>query len=319
MSDLTGGSAGRVTIGPGGYSPSFGYAPADFEDAEVARPLEVVLDPTGQAILTPYSTLVGNVLNRHMYEIREKSANPAFTVSTWRRKMKEFLHQKNEDLTLFLRKPLVSHPTLGSVEPFMRRFGKTEFSSSQNSLSNVLLDGSGTVIFKTLEEDLLKIGPATPQQIVEEVKWLYDSYRQAGEEALKAESCLKIKMDIFDKTHQKLIGFMGLPPSEDVAELSALIEKYISKVFQENAIEEDYKRFIEAYRRFAALREVIQTFRFSDQIDKEPVCSICMTESVAFVLSPCGHTFCGTCAKRQMTSCYMCRAPIRERIKVFFG
>jgi hypothetical protein len=301
------------------YSPSFGYAPADFDDAELTRPLEAVMDPTGQGILTPYSTLVSNVLNRHMYEIREKSGNPAFTVGSWRRRMKEFMNQKNDDLTLFLRKPLMNHPTLGNVEPFMRRFGRSEFSSAQNSLSNVLLDGSGTLIFVKLEEELLKVGPASPQQIVEEVKWLYDAYRQAGEEALKAETRLKTKMDAFDKIYQKLVGFMGLPPSEDIAELSNMIEKYISKTFQEQAIEEDYKAFIESYRRFAALREMIQTFRFSDQIDKEPLCSICMTETVAFVLSPCGHTFCGTCAKRQMTSCYMCRATIRERIKIFFG
>jgi len=33
---------------------------------------------------------------------------------------------------------------------------------------------------------------------------------------------------------------------------------------------------------------------------------------------PCGHTFCGGCAKKQNTNCYICRGQIRERIKLYF-
>jgi hypothetical protein len=93
----------------------------------------------------------------------------------------------------------------------------------------------------------------------------------------------------------------------------------MKKLMEENAIEKAYTDAVEAYRRFATLKEMIQFFRFTDLQDKEPLCSICLTESVGFAVVPCGHTFCGTCLKRQTLSCYMCRTHIRDRVKLFFG
>jgi hypothetical protein len=90
-------------------------------------------------------------------------------------------------------------------------------------------------------------------------------------------------------------------------------------IYKENDIEESYKLFIESYRRFVILKEMMTIHRVTDLLDKEPLCSICMSEAVTHTISPCGHTFCGTCAKRQTVQCYMCRTSIRERIRIYFG
>ena len=319
MSGATGGSqnfgSSLVT-----YSPTFtGYASADFGDAEETRPSALILDPTGTGTTTPFSSLVTNVVARHMQEVKEKSVLPPPVTSTWKKKMKEFMNQKNEDLLGFLRKPLSQHPTLSQTEQFMRRFSRLDFSPTQANMTNVTLDSSGSSILPKLDEELQKVGPASVQQLNDEVKWLYENYRQAGEEVLRLDNLLKTKLDMFDKVYQKVVGFMELPMNEDTHELSVSVEKYVEKIFREHELEETYKALVEAFRRFAALKELVQFHRFVATMDKEPLCAICFAETVTHTLSPCGHTYCTTCVKRQMTQCSMCRSSIRERIRIYFG
>jgi hypothetical protein len=122
-----------------------------------------------------------------------------------------------------------------------------------------------------------------------------------------------------DKTYQKVVGFYELPMNEDSEKLAESVEVYVKRIMEENQIEKEYSEAVEAYRRFAALRELILFFRFTDLQDKEPLCSICLSETVGFVLVPCGHTLCGGCLKRQTLSCYMCRTAVREKVKLYFG
>jgi hypothetical protein len=112
---------------------------------------------------------------------------------------------------------------------------------------------------------------------------------------------------------------MDLPINEQSQPLQEAALNYLTVFFKEQNIEEDYKNYIESYRRFAAFKEMIGTFRFTDNVDKEPLCCICLHETVSFCTTPCGHTFCSSCVKRQSSNCYMCRAQIKERIRIFFG
>lgn len=296
-----------------------GFSPADFADADDTRPMQIQFDPTGLGLADPYSTLVGNVLQRQTTEIKEKTTNPSPTPTNWRRKLREFMTLKNEDLIQVLKKPLGPQSPLSRADVFVQKFGRPDFVATHPSLQYAFLDISGSSGIAQIEEELKAIGPASPKQLLEEVRWVYDMYRQAGDECLKRESELKLRLDILDKTYQKVIGFCDLPVNQDSEKLAEAVEGYIQKIFEDHKIEEVYAGAIEAYRRFAALREIIQTFRFTEMQDKEPLCAICMNESVAFVLTPCGHTFCGTCLKRQITTCYICRSSIRDRLKVYFG
>lgn len=295
-----------------------GFSPADFADADDTRPMQIQFDPTGLGLSDPYSTLVGNVLQRQTIEIKEKTTNPSPTPTNWRRKLREFMSIKNDDLIQVLKKPLSSQSPLSRADIFVQKFGRPDFTANHPSLQMVSLDASGSMMSQ-VEKELLEIGPSNPKQIQEQVRWIYDMYRQAGDECLKKESELKLRLDILDKTYQKVIGFCDLPVNQDSEKLAEAVEGYIQKIFENHKIEEVYASTIEAYRRFAALRELIQIFRFTELQDKEPLCAICMNESVAFVLNPCGHTFCGTCLKRQVSTCYICRSSIRDRLKVYFG
>jgi hypothetical protein len=296
-----------------------GFSPADFEDAENNRPMEIQMDITGTGSFTPYSQLVNNVLQRQFSEIKDKSANPSQPPPNWKRRFREFMTTRNDDLVTFLKKPLSPGTALSRAEIFLKKFGRSDFSPTHPSLQTTFLDSSGGSLQNKLEEELSTVGPSSSKQINEQVRYLYDKYREAGDECLKQENALKLRLDMLDKTYQKVISFCELPVNEDSERLAVSVEAYVKKIMEDHNIEEQYTKTVEAYRRFAALKEMISFLRFTELQDKEPLCSICLTETVGFVLVPCGHTLCGTCTKRQLNSCYMCRAHIRERIKLYFG
>ncbi len=296
-----------------------GFSPADFEDADDTRPLQIALDPTGTGSYTPYSQLVRNVVQRHTTEIKEKTVHSSPASANWRKRFREFMVTKNEDLVNFLKKPLDSSSGVYRAELFLNKFGRSDFSALHPSLQTTFLDNSGSSMTNTIESEMKQIGPSSSKQIVDQVHWLYEQYRIAGDECLKQENNLKLKLDILDKLYQKVIGFCELPVNEDSEKVGEAIESYVKRLVEDNKLEEAYSATIEAYRRFAALKEMIHFLRFTELQDKEPLCSICLADSVSFAFVPCGHTFCGTCMKRQSSACYMCRTPIRERIKVYFG
>lgn len=296
-----------------------GFSPADFGDAEDIRPLAVQLDPTGLGSLTPYSTLVNNVFQRQTLEIKEKTTNPAPLPSNWKRRIREFMALKNEDLVQFLKKPLSPQSPAAKAEIFLQKFGRPDFQATHPSLQTVFLDASGSSYLRALTAELQEKGPSSSKQLLEQIQWLYETYQTAGDECLKHESQLKLRVDLFDKAYQKLIGLCDLPINEDSEKVSDAVEIYVKRLLEEHRIEDSYTQTVEAYRRFAAVREMIQLFRFTDLQEKEPLCSICLTDSVSFTLSPCGHTFCGTCIKRQTQVCFMCRTTIRDKIRIYFG
>lgn len=296
-----------------------GFSPADFGDADDTRPLAALLDPTGMGSLTPYSTLVSNVLSRHTAEIKDKTISPSPFPPSWRKRIREFMTTKNEDLVSFLKKPVDASNGLSRADLFLAKFGRSDFNPTHASLQTILLDISGSTALQEIQTEFQTIGPSSPKQVIEQVRWLYDAYREAGDECIKQESQLRLRLDVLDKTYQKVISISELPVNEDSEKVGVAVEGYIKKLVEEHNIEASYKATVEAYRRFVALKETIQTFRFVDLQDNEPLCSICLTETVAFAFTPCGHTFCGTCVKRQVHTCSMCRSMIRDRVKLYFG
>jgi hypothetical protein len=304
----------------GSYSPGLhGYAPADFQDAQETQPPQISLDPTFTGTIVPYSQLVTNVTNRHLQEVKEKTVSPATNGNAWRKRIKEFMGQKNEDLIGFLRKPLSQHPTLSQADSFLRKFGVLQFQPTHHSLRDILLDCSGESLIGKIEEELLAVGPSSSVKLTEQIRWLYDAYKIAGENVMKQETILRAKLDLMDKMHQRTMGLLDLPINESSAPFQEATLQYLEAFFKEQNIEGDYNAYIEAYRRFVAIKEIITTFRFTDNVDKEPLCCICLTEPVSHCITPCGHTFCSSCVKRQLTTCYMCRTTVKDRVRIFFG
>ena len=96
-------------------------------------------------------------------------------------------------------------------------------------------------------------------------------------------------------------------------------EAYLKTVFDKNQIGEAYGTLIEAYRRFLTVRDIVVMMRAVQSNENEPLCTICLEDPVLYCVSPCGHTYCNNCIKRQVSTCFMCRTVIKDKIRLFFS
>ena len=307
--------------GFGAYSPQMsGYSPVDFLDAEETRPTEIYLDPTGTGTSTPYSTAVGNALQRSLQEIRQGNPHPNTPSDNWKKKYRDFLTNKNEDLLAFLTKKFPDQSSCSRVQTFLRKYGKPEALERNSNLRDRFLDLSGQVPFQqTLDGELQTIGKSSYQELLLQVKYLMDQYKETGEKVLQTDTLLRSKLDALDKCVHKVTGFGELRQTPAFHGLMDAVQVYLNTVFEENKIEETFQELLEHYKKLQFLRESLQFLWSFEASQRESLCSICFNEPIQFALVPCGHTYCSSCVKRQMMSCCICRTNVREKVKLFIG
>jgi Zinc finger, C3HC4 type (RING finger) len=300
--------------------PSGLFSPADFADADDTRPAAAIFDIGGSGQTAPYSVAMNAILGKHSDEIRAKAASGLSLPNGWKKRLRDFMAKKNTDLLDFLNVNLSSHPTLGKGEQILRKFGSPSVHPGHPSLRDIVLDVSGADTIAALREDFRKLRTDDElKDFLGGVKFIFDQYREAGEEALRHEAILREKMATFDKIQSRISALFEIEPNEKFQPLMEATEAYLGHIFQMNQIEDTYKGLISAYRKFLVLRDVVLMMRTIQSTENEPVCCICIQEAVQFTITPCGHTFCQTCVRKQSGSCFFCRGPIREKIKLFFG
>jgi hypothetical protein len=302
---------------------SSAYAPANFEDATKDRPLDALFDMTGTGLPNAYSLVVENVITKAVEEMRQA---PAVTgPSGWKKRLRDFMTMKHQRLLDFLEISVTSNPTISRVDQLFQRFAVPAFHPSNNLVRGVTVDISGyeasQEILEELNQELAECThEATPvAKYFEQTKHLFEKYRETGDAILALEASLAEKVQVFDRLQGKLGPLFDIAPNDKYGPLMESVESYLAKAFEENGFEQTYFELIRAYRRFLALRELVLMSRARDILEKEPLCSICLIESVSYAITPCGHTFCQTCSRRQNGHCYICRGGIKDKVRLFFG
>ena len=296
------------------------YASANFGDALEERPLGAVFDIGGNGSTTPYTTATNGLITKQLEEIKQKVANSLTMPSGWKSRLRDFLSKKNTELLDFLNLSLSSHPSLGKGEAILRRFGNVTTNTKNPSIRELVLDLSGGDSVQETDAILASLKTENSlKNFAECVRAIYEQYREAGEEVLKQEGIMKMKLATLDKLQGKVVALLELEPTTAYKALMEASESYIGTVFEKNQIGSSYKALIEAYRRFLTVRELVLMMRVIQSNENEPLCTICLEEPVAYCMSPCGHTYCVSCLRKQLTACFMCRAPIRDKIKLYFG
>jgi hypothetical protein len=298
----------------GGLTSSASFASADFPDAN-----ETSLYDYSIAFESNYSNAVNNAVFKHYNEIKEKQSNSVEPLTTvWKRKFRDFLTVKNKKLLEFLSVKLKSHPVLGSAEQFIQTFGKKDLNINQQSIRDIVLDVSSNNIIEEYSAICLSKEMLPIDKYIEQTKFFMDEYKLSGEKILDKEDLIKRKLDSIDLIQAKLNGLLLVTENLHYNELMEVTQKYLSKIYDENMIEEDYNEIMSEYKKFLYLRDIIKTVRVTDISEKEPLCSICFNDSIQHAFVPCGHTFCSTCVKRQTSICAICRTNIRDRVKLYF-
>jgi hypothetical protein len=295
-----------------------GYAPADFADAEDDRPSAAYFDFGITNSTTIFTTAVNNMTHRHVHEIRERFPPPAQGAHSSRRRLRDFLLNRMNDILEFAAKPLAKHPTLGPAEILIRKFSRANFQVGHHSIKDIALDGSGVDIVGEINAQLARF-PMTLHGYQEATTFLLDTFRESGEEIVRQDSLLQTRLDIFDKVQTRVAGLAEIQVNEQFEPLIDATKAYLEKIFKGNEIEESYTSLIAAYRKFLLLRDILLTRRIIETTLSEPLCSICFSDTIQYVLNPCGHTFCAGCVKRQISQCYICRQSVKDRVKIYIG
>jgi len=302
---------------PGISETNYTFSPADFLDAEEFRPTGAAFDIIGNGSTTPYSDAVSGLLQTHIDEIKNMSVLSMTLPGGWKKRLRTFLSEKNKTLLDFIELPVAAHPTLSRGDCLLRKFGTIHY-TTDTSLKNVILDSSGFDVIGEINAQIAGVKGGSPlEHHHATVKFIFDEYKKAGEDAFKYELQLKEKLDILDKIQEKLSGIVDLDVTAAYNTLMEATEAYMSKIYEKYTIHEEYKGFIKSYKRFLALRDIILMAQTGDNTD--PMCIICLDESVSYVVTPCGHTYCSTCIKKQHSACFICRGHIRDRVKIYFG
>jgi len=312
------------------------FASAAWEDNETIP--EISLD--SNIVPGKYTTTISNILSKHCNEIKgiTEEITPQITTIS-KKKLKDLLSKHNNEIFSFLSRPDKTPHTLGIAETIFRRYGHevpTMKGTNPNAfIRDLNLDASINTTVAEFDENLKKVinfcggcgsdsdcvvanGNGGLEDYLKQTRWLHNEYRAIGEEVLRLEANLFQKLDVLDKLNNRLPLITSLTPNGALAELVSSFSKYAEEVFKTSNVEDAYKELIETYKKWNICRQIIITNNLFKAETNEPLCSICITEPVGFAIVPCGHTFCGGCAKKQNTTCYICRGNIRERVKLFF-
>jgi hypothetical protein len=309
------------------YSPDLtgmvgaAYAPADFGNAEDSAPSAAIFDVGGHGQSNPYSLAVGGMLNKQIEEIRGKAVAALSLNNSWKRRFREFMSKKNNDLVDFIKAEVPSHPVFGKGEILLRRFGNPQCTTTHPSVRDMILDVSGGTHIEEVNAALVALSGSGPlKDIAAQMGAIYEMYKEAGEAALQAQNALKLKLDKLDKVQGKLANLFEIDVNDKYEQLMEANEAYLKKLFEEAGIEAEYSTTIEAYRKFITLREVVLVTKTAVSVENMPLCSICIEEGVSHALTPCGHTFCQNCIRKHTgNACFICRANVRDRVKLYFG
>lgn len=298
------------------------YAPADFLDAQELQPLGAVFDIGGHGSATPYSSAVNSMIHKHTEEIKGRATTLLHLPSGWKRRLRDFVSTKNNELLDFLKLNVPSHNVLGPGEILLRRFGNPQVSPNHVSVRDMVMDLSGAAEATLADlnshlEQFKADGNLT--NYANQTRVIYEDYKEAGDEVLKQQLALKQKLDKLDRIQNRISGLLEVDANDKYQPLMESVEQYLKKVYQDCEIEQEYTKLVTAYRRFATLRDVVTMSRSLLSYESEPLCSICLNEPVTYAITPCGHTLCQTCMRRQSNQCFFCRGPIRDKIKLFFS
>ena len=299
------------------------YAPADFEDSEATRPPESYLDSGSQSPATIYSSTVSNILQKQTRDIRDRAIPPAQYGNNWKKRIRDIFMRGNETTLKFLMKPVASNAQYSQIENLIRKYSRPDvqnITNTQQILQDYVSDLSGIDAEFVNVRLAAKVKPeySAGQNLAEQVKELYEMYRELMEQIGEKDIRLKAKLSLLDKIQPRLTMLLDLGVSEETKELQKQIEVYLETVYRENNPEPEYRELLVLYKKFIYVRDLVTLLRLSASPDKEPICGICLNDTVGYVLVPCGHTYCEMCVRRQSAACFMCRQPTSNKVKIFF-
>jgi hypothetical protein len=266
--------------------------------------------------LGPMTTAIRNISSRHIHDVSNSIADERQFLRSWRRQLQDCMTHQNAHIIQFLLSdsgsPAEESQIMKRCNDVMTKYSKHtwNFASSTPELSLPL----DTKDAQTEIEQELGIAPAALRDLLRKAIRLYVNTASA---ACSAETKLEEKLNRLDAIAKRIDDLMFLEPTLAIEQLEGPVRTYLDSVLEKISIQEEYEELLHHYKKFAQLKNLISLANFQRQ--SAPICQICMAKEVTTAVTPCGHTYCDDCCRNQMTSCYMCRVQIRDRLRLYFS
>jgi hypothetical protein len=304
-----------------GLSGSPGYGPVDLENGDGDSIQDFTVDTT---VPGKFKSTISNILSKHCSEVKNVTEEVTYPISNIsKKKLRELIQKHNNELFSFMSRQDKGPYMIGLAETIFRRYGHEVPTIKGNNTNTILrdlnLDVSMCSITSLFDDGIKKLrGEGSLEDFLKQMRWLFNQYKNIGEEVLRLETILYQKIEILDKLNSRTQMITSLANNEVLPELIESFTKYADSVYRTTQIEDSYKELVEAYKKWNICRQIIDVNNNFKNETNDPQCAICLTDVVTTAIVPCGHTFCGNCVKKQNTTCYICRGTIRERIKLYF-
>ena len=289
-------------------------ASSTIEDQDAGSgPVPVTASPS----LGPVTVAIHNISARHLHDIGAAVPDERQALRGWRRQLQDCMNQQHARMIRFLVSGC-GDPSGSDLEIARRcqdvltKYSKPTWNFA-SSIRDIHISADISAATGDLSGDL-----GIPVEVFRAAqKRAIRAYVQAATAVCAAETRLEEKLTRLDTIASRVNDLMFLEPTEELGGLTAPVRVYLDSVYERVGIEEDYTTLVENYKRFAVLRGLVGLSQF--ERPPAPTCTICMTREVTTALTPCGHTFCDDCVRNQMTSCYMCRVQIRDKLRLYFS
>jgi len=266
------------------------------------------------------SGAIRNLVARHTQEIRE-SIEPLVPRigNSIRKSFRDFFLKEATTIFEFLDKPLGDNKVLYQSYQILKKFGKGDYIGNKNKLRDLVIDIDCSETLQEIQKQLKSISDSPFTEWIQNTRIILEQWKKATADFSLAESQLQEKMKIFDEITKRVQTINQLPSSEGYEGLIKATEVYLKSVFEDNKIEAVYNEIVKHLKKIVILTDAMSTIRQMINVSAEPLCSICFQDIVSVVSIPCGHTFCASCGGKQITNCYICRVPVKDRNKIYFS
>jgi hypothetical protein len=265
----------------------------------------------------PLTGAIHNITARHLHDISTSIPDDRQFLRSWRRQLQDCMNQQNARAIRFLIAEGATADLSGTE--LVRRCSEvlSKYSRPTWNFASSTRDLSLPTTSDTAVSDLTAELGISPTALREAQRQAIRLYVSAATGVTAAEGRLEDKLRRLETVMGRINDLMFLEPTADMESLAAPTRAYLDSILDRISLEEDYTALAEQYNRFAILKGLVSLNGF--QQTAAPTCTICMTKEITQAVTPCGHTFCDDCCRTQMTACYICRAQIRDRQRLFFS
>jgi hypothetical protein len=263
-----------------------------------------------------------NLLKKHVQEskvIIDNAVPKLNTINVVKRLLRDFMGRQLLQTFEFLNSNITSIEPLSTARNIVKRFGNVNYNSKAVKVKDLCLDLSCNESIAIINEKL-SANPATDiSGCVAQWKLIVDTWKKAVADLGVAQTSLESKVLQYDEVQKRISYILLLPENDGYQGILDSTHEYLKKSFDGFRIEESYNLYLNSCKMIYVLQEFVSSFRHLVNAQTDPICSVCLTDSVAYATIPCGHTFCTICSHKQTVACYICRGAVREKIKIYFS